>query len=915
MVGKTISHYRITNKLGSGGMGEVYQARDLNLDRFVALKFLFKELLLDEEARHRFKNEAKIISTLDHPNIATVYEIKEIDDFFFISIAYYEGDTLEKRLEQGLLPLDEIYSLGRQIASGLTAAHDAGVIHRDIKPSNVIITKKDQVKIIDFGLAKSLRYTQITEQDTTMGTMGYMSPEQIQSKAIDHRSDIFSLGVLLFTLITGKMPFHGEHSASIIYSILQEDPPSIRKLRSEVPEQLENLVFKALAKDPEQRFQSAGEMGLLLEAMQSGEAISDKIVIPSKKLSLVRRSWQIFVSIAVVAAIALFFLYRASSPTHSATNSIAVIPFDYEGEESEWQWLGAAVTDLIDDELEQYPALKKLNSRNRMQVIRKLGFSPAQLSLEQALQVARESKMNSVLIGSLKKVGNTLQVKTRVLNVNDNRLVVDFEPFENSYSKLDEIAARVSEQLMSTIANGYRKRTAASDRGRPMPASLDAFRYYIEGREAAYDLRYEEAISKLTNSLRFDSTFVKTYYFLEWVYSTIGDKAKAKEFLAKGKPFIDDLSEEARLHYLSVEAKLDRRWQAYLTYLKEMMRINPYEVSYHFDYGWTQYNIFHQVDLGIAAMEKSLQLDSTHANGYAYYGLAYANLEKGDKARALSMIDKYIALNPTKVNSLTAKAGILRYIGDYDGAILLCERVVAIQGVSSSASLSLARTYFALGKFLQALEVLENFNNAEHVKKSISKAQSLAAQAYFLQAKYNQALQLTEQAIAVDSINLDGHWLRGRTLVKLKDERRIKDQVSLLSRTLDSKGNLLKDKWLLYHLQGEVALSDGSFDMAIELFQKAVNLFPSDRSFYLMALANAYQQSGQYQRAVEIYQSALEFNPNNAKANYLLAKTYEELRKPGEALRYYEKVEQVWAGADETLPELEISKNRILALK
>jgi serine/threonine protein kinase/predicted Zn-dependent protease len=915
MVGKTVSHYRIVDKLGSGGMGDVYQARDLHLDRFVALKFLSKDLLLDEEARQRFKNEARIISTLDHPNIATVHEIEEIEDSYFISIAYYEGETLEERLKQGALSLQEVYSIGRQIASGLAEAHEAGITHRDIKPSNIIITKKDQVKIIDFGVAKSLQYTAITQQDTTLGTVGYMSPEQIEGKTISHRSDIFSLGVLLYTLITGEMPFAGEYSISVSYSILNEDPPDIRDSRPDVPEQLENLVLKALAKDPEQRFQSAGEMASLFEAMLAGETISEAISIPRTKSSVVRRRLGIFVSAATVVALAaLLFFFRGPSPVSSAINSIAVMPFSYQAGEPEWRWLGSAVTELINDELGQYPSLQKLSAQRRKQVIRKLGFNASEMSLEQSLQVAREGKMNSVLIGSLRKDGDMLHVQAKVVNANDNVVVAEFAPFENEYEKLDEIAGTLSKLLMSTFEDRYQQApVSASRRGNLMPTSLDALRYYIEGRDAAYDLRYEDAIAKLTQAIRFDSTFIQSYYFLRWVYSAMGNKAKAKEILAKGRPLIDNLSVAAKLNYLSEEAKLDHRWQDWLTYIEQRLNINPDQARLQQDYGWILSNNFRQIDAGITAMEKGLQLDSTYS--YAYYQLAYIYLAKGEKTRALRMVDKYIALNPTKVNPLTAKAGILRSIGDYDGAVLLFERVMDIQGDAAPPPLSLARTYLALGKVSQALNVLEDISKAEQADKYHSRAKAVAARAYSLLAKYEQALEIAEEAIGLDSTNLEGHWLRGRILVKLGDKKKVEDQVTLLSHALDKKANILKDMWLLYHLQGEVALYEGNFDAAIEGFQKAVDLSPKDRSFYLMALANAYQHSGQYQKAVEIFRSSLEFNPNNAKSNYLLASTYEKWGKSDEALPYYRKVEKVWAEADETLAELKISKNRILALK
>ncbi|RMD63101.1 serine/threonine protein kinase, partial [Candidatus Parcubacteria bacterium] len=261
MIGKIISHYKILEKLGEGGMGLVYKARDTKLDRFVALKFLPPYLRQDEENKKRFIQEAKAASALDHPNICTIYQISETEDGqIFIAMACYEGQSLRDRIEKGSLPIDEVLEIAIQIAAGLAKAHSKNIFHRDIKPANVIITNDEVVKIVDFGLAKLSGKTQFTKAGTTLGTVAYMSPEQTRGIAVDHRTDIWALGAVIYEMLTGRQPFAGDYEQAVIYSIMNEEPEPPTAQRTGVPKELERIVLKALAKEPDKRYRSVQEM-------------------------------------------------------------------------------------------------------------------------------------------------------------------------------------------------------------------------------------------------------------------------------------------------------------------------------------------------------------------------------------------------------------------------------------------------------------------------------------------------------------------------------------------------------------------------------------------------------------------------------------------------------------------------------
>ena len=309
MIGKTVSHYEILEKLGSGGMGVVFKARDLKLDRFVALKFLPRHFVSveaesDRLLRERFVQEAKAASAFDHSNIGVIYEIGETEDGeTFIAMAYYEGETLREKVARGPLPIEDAISIGEQIARGLAKAHEHGIVHRDVKPANVIVTRDGGVKIIDFGLAKLQEVTRMTRRGDVMGTPAYMSPEQAWGDDVDPRTDIWSLGVVLYEMLTGQVPFRGAHESAVIHSILHDPPRPVRELRPDLPVELERVLSSALEKDRERRFGSAAELVKELEQAASPRALK-------AGASQLRRV-SVAVAAVLIASAATWYLHRS----------------------------------------------------------------------------------------------------------------------------------------------------------------------------------------------------------------------------------------------------------------------------------------------------------------------------------------------------------------------------------------------------------------------------------------------------------------------------------------------------------------------------------------------------------------------------------------------------------------------------
>ena len=352
MVGQTISHYQILEKLGQGGMGIVYKAQDLKLDRLVALKFLPPHLDQSEEEKARFIQEAKAASALDHPNICTIYEIDEtVDGQIFIAMGFYEGETLKKKVNSNQLSVDSVIDIAIQIAQGLGKAHQQGIVHRDIKPVNVMITKDGAAKILDFGLAKFAGQTRLTKTGTTVGTPAYMSPEQINLLDVDHRTDIWSLGVVLYEMITNHLPFRGEYEQAVMYSIINEKPEPLARYKTGVPDGLQHIIDKALDKDRETRYQHADDLLADLKRERKSSSSSVKPSVAIKESLSRKKLWMRLGAVAVLAIIASVLILlpqRRSELNPNATFRTLPIPFteiQYPGLSQDGSWVAFPAAD------------------------------------------------------------------------------------------------------------------------------------------------------------------------------------------------------------------------------------------------------------------------------------------------------------------------------------------------------------------------------------------------------------------------------------------------------------------------------------------------------------------------------------------------------------------------------------------
>jgi eukaryotic-like serine/threonine-protein kinase len=726
--GTKLGPYEILAPLGAGGMGEVYRASDTRLGRTVAIKILPTRLAESPDARQRFQREAKAISSLQHPNICTLYDIGSENGIDFLVMEYLEGETLHDRLLRGLLPVEQVTRHGMEIADALDSAHRKGFVHRDLKPSNVFLTRHGEAKVLDFGLVKLEEEAStdqstisnpanLTSPGTAIGTVAYMSPEQARGDELDARTDIFSFGVVLYEMTTGKPAFPGKTSAVIFKAILDQTPASPSQLNPAFPPRLEEIIFKALEKVRDVRYQSAADIRADLKRLRrdtesAGDSISSRADKEAQTKTWLHTKRAIIAGVLaiVVVATAAYFFRATSSQT---IDSIAVLPFANVSADPSMEYLSDGITDGIIDKLSGLPNIKVI-SRTSAFRYKKRDIEPQ--------KIARELGVQALVTGRVIQRGDELSVSAELVDTREDKQL-----WGEQYDRRLADVASVQQEIASAISGNLRVRLTREEKTRlskPESANAEAYQLYLKGRYHQNQTTaegYRKGIEYFQQAIDKDPGYALAYAGLAGSYAGLGGGnayASPRETLPKAKAAanraleLDDTVGEAHATLGYAGFLSDWNWAKAEREFRRAIELNPNNAISHAVYSeilGTQ----ERFDESVAEGEQAQKLDPLSPHALTALGYAYLSTHRHDEA--IAQFQSALELDPNAGNiraqlawAYGAKRMYPQAIAEYEK---ISERERAMTEENQTVTSGLGWLYAVSGRRADALKMVKEFKD------------------------------------------------------------------------------------------------------------------------------------------------------------------------------------------------------------
>ncbi len=690
MTGTSILHYEIREELGRGGMGVVYRAHDTRLDRAVALKFLPPNVDPSGPDIARFTQEARAAAALNHPNVCTIYDILESGKHHFIVMEFVEGQTLRKKISSGPMSLDDVLHFGLQIADALQEAHARGIVHRDIKADNIMVNAKNQAKVMDFGLAKLKGTLKLTRSSSTVGTLAYMAPEQIQGGEVDARSDIFSFGVVLFEMLTAKTPFRGEHEAAMMYSILNEEPERLDKFLPDAPGELLHVMSRALEKNPDDRYQSIHEMAIDLRRMKKDSSKVSRRSMPSmpttspmpapsgpaagpshsrsatvtpadpapptgggsRKTTTVTLNipsvgkgtllkWVVPAIVVLAGVVGYFTLFNGGEVDTGQRIPVAVADFQNQTREEDLNGLSG----MLITSLEQSRRLSVMTRSRMFDVLRQLGRPDAgHIDESMGREICRRANVGALVVASVSKFDQLYIIDMKVLDPEKNEYLLTLKEEGEGKSSIPGMIDRLSEKtrlgLKEKTVDVQANRKAVAEMTTP---DMEAYQAYFRGEEQINKLNWGKAVEEFRRAVEVDSTFAVAHYRLAYALQWNGTPG-ADDAIKKAMKYVDGVPKKESYLIRGENALVDNDAALGLSIYKELQSLYPEDKEANYLVG--DYS-FHALDLPTAeaSLRKVLSLDPLHARAYQHLAWTLMFGKRFGEMREVAR--KYIANVPS----------------------------------------------------------------------------------------------------------------------------------------------------------------------------------------------------------------------------------------------------------------------------